>query len=820
MSLVNGKKLSENIKEAQAEQYCDPTEYYESLKLRMSRKITDYFTINKNLIYENFYDFMDYLEFTQIFSKDELEVIWKTFTIIAEDREALELQDAIKGVNELLGYYYSDSDNKNNDQDIHENNKNNDQDKYRTDDNYQLKYFDPELKCNIINNDDLINYNTYNGNGDDNDKNNSPYLVENKKCDSISKNNTMDLINKDLNTSNNFIISDEINTNTRDGNSLDNKTYHSGANSINNPKKPIHERKITKIFKEIDVETLKQLRKVFSLLDIRNKQYLHIGELQDILKYKFINLTYDRILEFLQYLSYDLDAATGNVLLNKNLNYSNSAFDIQRNGKISINFELYSRAVSAIEQKIFIENIEEFHETLNQSHEVKENFEELLDDLDSLEGESRDYICVIAEIFITLRQKYEADSIEIDNYISLLTNNLHKNLEGICEKNNFHDNTVSIDNSNNIDETNLFYLKVFNDLFSSFDDLKSHLIEYFKSLKNKYEDLEIFLKDLNTNSNHINSKVGLLRLISEKYEENTKSLEEDYKTLYERYNSTLPVEINDELELLMEENAYLKDELESKVNIIEASKKDQREKDDKIINMDFEISKMQRNYSDLQAELYQYKRSHEDLQKDYSKLRNEIYEKILAEEENSKNSKSPDDSIGSSSICESFFLKQKFLKEESESANKILRMSYEKLVLYCLDVEKRSGKLTSLFAKQENKIKALQQEIEDLKNQIHQFNKQIYLLNNENVRLNTKLNDMLKENEFNKAFRPSIALNNRLSRMSTTISKRTGMIRPSLKISNTCNNYNKNDNRGSINNIYNYSSSFENIKNKTYGFFI
>jgi len=727
----------------------EPEEDYESLKLRMKRKVSEFFRIHKNLTWEKFNDFMDYIDLSQIFSPDDFEVIWKTFKIISDERETIELEEAIKGVNELLSYFYSDSNeskaetnddnNNSNSKDIAETPLENKKvEKYVLQSNY-------EIKIENINDDQKNNVNQ-----DLKKPSSEKSIISNSNEFATNNKNTS---NKNLNLNYEKL---EINRSRQNSvNFTGNNQIYNNPNSNNNSAirsniRPTHQRNITKIFREIDIETLKQLRRVFSLLDIRNKEVLYIRELQDILKYKFINLTFEQIIDFIMNLSYDSDSSKFNNLES-----------IRKQGKININFQLYSRAYSAIEQKILNENFEDFQETLNESYEVKETFAEVYDNINQLDFESKDYISVLADIFISLRQRYELDSSDVSaNFSSLLnlTNNKIKNA--------------------NSSQTNLEINEFLKTILTTIENIKSQVYEYFKNFKDKYNDVEIFLKDLNKNNLQACNKISLLKLISENYERNIKSLEEHYRQLFEKYNTTQPIEVNDELEMLMDENAILKDQLESKYDSIESLKNEVREKDENIFNIKMDLEKMKKINSDIENNSNLYKRKYEEMQNDYEKLRNEIYEKILKEEEssiskssltsqkNERNASKDFENKKNDLIQQRVFLKEKFLKEETENANKIMEMSYEKLVMYCLDIEKTNGKFNSLFAEKETKIKNLDLEIENLSYLNQENIRKIYILSSENTRLNARLNDILRENEMNKAFRPSIALNNRMSRMS------------------------------------------------------
>ena len=112
------------------------------------------------------------------------------------------------------------------------------------------------------------------------------------------------------------------------------------------------------------------------------------------------------------------------------------------------------------------------------NYEIKENFAEVFESINILENESKDFISVLADIFISMRQKYELESSEINTNINSIAKNF-KNLN--TNKNNSESEEEKRSNFS-----------------SAIESIKNEVAFYFKCFQDKSQDIEIFLKDLFT----------------------------------------------------------------------------------------------------------------------------------------------------------------------------------------------------------------------------------------------------------------------------------------------------------------------------------
>jgi hypothetical protein len=488
-----------------------------------------------------------------------------------------------------------------------------------------------------------------------------------------------------------------------------------GKKSTEVRKKPRHERKITKIFTEINIDKLQQLRKVFSLLDLRNKEFVYIADIQDVIKkFKFIKLTQDELINFLSFISDDLKA---------NL-------DILNNGKLSINYDLYSRAMSAIEQQILQNTLSDTYVEKNDSYDTNENWNDLLEELLAIETEGSDYILVLSELVKCIEARVN-ESI-VNSYERLSNKTL---LAGETET-----------------------------------SLKENINEGINGFRNKVKDVNIFLKELNKTINKNSPKIESLKQIINKIETNFKTLEDDYRNIFERLNSTQPIEINEDTERLLDENTFLNEQIAQRNNNIEDLNKQINVRDEQLFNLQVRLDKYTIKEKENQTEYYKIKHTHDELKKTYDQLLNDIYVKIQNEEKhtNIKTEKFNKDTIANETIRK---LREKLIK--NEDSKKIFEMDYEQLVIYTCKVEienKQHEENKIIF---EKKIKDLEKELQDMMNKYNESQKQTYLIKSENSRLQNKITELNRDNEMNMIYRPSRALNTRLSRVSKFETKGT-----------------------------------------------
>jgi hypothetical protein len=483
-------------------------------------------------------------------------------------------------------------------------------------------------------------------------------------------------------------------------------------------KKPRHERKITKVFSEINIDKLQQLRKIFSLLDLRNKEYVYIADIQDVIKkFKFIKITQDELITFLSFISDDLKAT----------------LDILNNGKLSINYDLYSRAMSAIEQQILQNNLSDTYVEKNDSYEVNDNWNDLLEELGAIETEGSDYILVLSELVKCMEARVNESIVE--NYERIVNRDL-----GVGE---------------------------------SEGSIREQVTEGITNFRNKVKDFNIFLKELGKTINKGGYRIESLKQVITRMEVNFKTLEDDYRALFERLNSTQPTEVNDETEQLMDENMYLNEQVVHKNNEIEDLNKQIDVRDEQLFNLQVRLDKCAIKEKENLTEYNKIKYAHDELKKTYDQLLNDIYEKIQNEEKHSlktDKSKRETGNMGENDTIRK--LREKLVKHED--SKKIFDMNYEQLIIYTCNLEIANKQHEDDRASYERRIKELEKELQDMMNKYNESQKQIHLLKSENSRLQNKVNEVNRDNEMNMIYRPSRALNTRMSRVSKFETKGSG----------------------------------------------
>jgi hypothetical protein len=391
---------------------------------------------------------------------------------------------------------------------------------------------------------------------------------------------------------------------------------------------------------------------------------------------------------------------------------------------MSINFELYSRAVSAIEQQLLNGNSDTFTEK-NDSYEINENYSDMIDDLNNLEQENVDYVMVLEDIRKAIEYRFR-DEI-VDNYERLLTKN--------------------------------FYLDENEEI------LKEQIEEGKQNFLNKLKDMNIFLKEMNSSSVKKQNKLSYLKIIVNKLESNFKILDEDYRNLFQKLNMNQPVEISDETERLLEENSYLTEQKELKDHQIDLLNKQIDEKDEQLFILQSKVDKLVVLEIDANKEKVSLKNELQEMKKAYDALLNDIYEKIKKEEESAgKNQKNSENLAGNNINKNSIQDKDTIMKYRdkillNDDNKKIAEMNYEQLLLYTLEPERLNKLMEDKNKSNEKKIKDMDTELQKLNKVIAEHNKNIHLLKSENSRLQNKISDINKDIELNSVFRPSNALN-------------------------------------------------------------
>jgi hypothetical protein len=699
-----------------------PENIEETIEQSIMTKVKNFFDLYKKLNYDYLYDFLDSISLAEVFGSDEeKQIIWNIFTKNSNEIKEIDYETCKVGMFELFEFYGITSS--------EENETKNDQSNYLSSSGMK-EIYDSPTKSFIQNLRDSL------GNKD-------------KKLDElltrISLRKSAEKHDKIPHYNTPFLDKDEIdNTNITD-NVDESKNFAKNFQNNFSVNKPTHRRQITKTFTEIDIDKLQQLRKVFSLLDLRNKEHVYVSELQEVIrKYKFIKLTQDELINFLSLISDDLiqRKEDSNIApVNNNLK-KNSISGLL---KLSINFELYSRAISVIEQQLLQKNSDTFTEK-NDSYEITENYSEMIEELHSKELESVDYVMVLADTLKSI--EYLNKNSIIENYEKILNKNFQAN------------------------ETK--------------QNVLENIKEGVKYMSSKFKDMEIFLKEMNSMSTKKQNKLAYLKLIISKIENNLKNAEEDYRTLFQKFNSQQPVEIDEETELLIEENKYLKDQKILKDEEIGKLEKISDEKDEQIYDLMAKLEKSANVEKDLKANFNLLKSEYDSLKKNYDNLINDIYEKIKKEEEknekeqqmsNDKNSNLKNsgkkDSINLNTNTKSMSERDTIIKlrdkiKFNEENKKIFDMNYEQLILYTLNIENLNKQLEEKNSLKEKRIKDLEAEVAELTQTNSESSKALHLLKSENVRLHSKITEMTRDIEMNSIFRPSNVLGSRISRISVS----------------------------------------------------
>jgi hypothetical protein len=726
-------------------------------------KVKNYFNLNKKLNIIQLNDFLDSINLADVFSsQEEKDLIWSIFTKNSPEVKEIDYDTCYRGVIELFNFYgITGGEESNNRQERQAGLQN------RVESSNQI--FSPKVSNIQSPSNKLIS------NLRDSLQNKDRKLDELLTRISMRKNEAEKIPH--FNTP--FAEHDlDLNKNAPSQFPTQNNILEQKGNR----KGSYHMRSITKMFTAIDIEKLQQLRKVFSLLDLRNKDSVLISDIQEVIrKYKFIKLTQDELINFLSLISDDLNISE------------------DKNYKMGINFELYSRAIAVIEQQLLQVNSDTFTEK-NDSYEVKENSSDIIDELNNVELESVDYIMVLADILKSLHIRMK-ESV-IDNYEKIL-------------KQNFNGNETK-------------------------ESLKEMIKESWNYVKSKVKDMEIFLTEMNVASSKKQNKLVYLKIAVNRIDNDLKLAEEDYRYLFQKLNENNRNEVNEDIERLFDENRILFEQKVLKENQMENLEKKLGEKEEQIFVLQSKLDQL--NFTDRKEEskFNLLKKDYDNLKQNYDTLLNEIYEKIKKEEENEnekmknsknvKNSKNnykslknkTDDLKNTSSIkrennsftdLENFNYEEKNLNSNSNKfsdKNRLSEMEPEKLIFYTLDLENSNKRIEEIDKLKDKRITDLESELNELRKVNNENAKTIYLLKLENDRLQKKINDMNRDIEINSIFRPSNVLASRLSRISID---RKSDLTPSLIKGDQANRFIKiqkafeSDNTITASNIYNTSSN-------------
>ena len=210
---------------------------------------------------------------------------------------------------------------------------------------------------------------------------------------------------------------------------------------------------------------------------------------------------------------------------------------------------------------------------------------DLIDSLTAIEQELSDHILGLTDIKLQLKNYYNST---IDSYEHLLTMPSPSHEASIKE------------------------------------DLEHVSSAFIKKLSN----LELFVVELNTSSKRTQSKLEHLRHLITTQIANYQNLENDYRILYQQYNSNQTIEINDEVEKLMMENKVITNKLENKIKEYNSINKDYQEKEKDFNTLCLKFQETDNELSDKKKEIEHLKEENKQLRLNYNQMVNQVLDKI------------------------------------------------------------------------------------------------------------------------------------------------------------------------------------------------
>jgi len=480
----------------------------------------------------------------------------------------------------------------------------------------------------------------------------------------------------------------------------------------------------------LDTQTLIQLKKIFSFLNIdeNNKNIIPVERIEQIInKHKSINLDKNEVIKYIHYLSCDdkpLEEIT----------------------TININNTIFSEIDALLEEKLANEDIDIF-DISDDDDEGKEDPLDLLDEV---------------------LQKLEATK---ENSLALkeMKNNLAKINKDYTE-------TVNKFLEDNLDENQ-------NENINNIEEMGIGAME-------KMEKFDEFINDLTKDQKTSIKKIHSLKKSIMAINKEMNQIKDDYKDIYEKYNNNQELDLNEEMERLYDENTALDEELKAKKEQISELINERAEKDNQINDLYIKLEEAQRDEKDLKKQLSDLKKAAAKNKEEYDNLmdnvlkkmekkeneeimeRNrikEMIEKQIQNEEDKKDGeKGQNEKFDFKALNDidnmNISLTDKLIKKK-----KILsQLSSDQLMEYVLKLERLNINLKSEKNKKDQKIKELEEKLNQSSKNLTSNKKEIGSLNIEIKKLKNIISNLQNEVKTNEVFRPSKAMNSqiRISRIS------------------------------------------------------
>ena len=321
----------------------------------------------------------------------------------------------------------------------------------------------------------------------------------------------------------------------------------------------------------------------------------------------------------------------------------------------------------------------------------------------------------------------------------------------------------------NINDNNL----VLNEIKKEINTINKGDSDNIKGLINgKIKQIDEFIKK-SQKENELNlKKMESLRENILKISEKIRIMNEDYISLYEKFQNNQQYDLDEESNRLIDENIMLSKENEKKQleidNLLEEQKSMKKEYQN--IFMQYEDSIREKN--ELTLNISELKMNNYKLKGDYDKLLNDILSKTEKERRSKKNNKNDNSNVP---YEEQVMQLKSINNAQIDDKEKITRkktifdtMSNEKLINYIMEVERTNQTLTNEKNKNHQKINELEQKNVDLNNLMKIVRERNVDLEEEARNLQKKIDKLNNEVINNEIFRPSIAMNSqaRISRLS------------------------------------------------------
>ena len=511
-------------------------------------------------------------------------------------------------------------------------------------------------------------------------------------------------------------------------------SFKNEGNSVNKLVLNKYKQKAIEEYDCLDNDTLIQLKRIFLLLNIseNNKNIIPIERIGQLInKHKFITLEKNEIIRYIHYLSCDdkpIDEITS----------------------ININNNIFTEIDSLIKDKLINEglDIDQLGEE-EEEEEIKDNEEDPLDILDEI-----------------------LKNVEDTKENSLLLKNLQNNL--IKSNQNFAE-------------------KISKNLLENFNENQNEIINNIQGMGigniTEMEKFDKFLSTL-TKDQKINiKKIHSLRKNILSLNNEISKLKDDYNFIYEKYNNNQAMDLDEEMQRLCDENMTLDQELKSKKEEISELINEKAQKDKEIndlyikidnyenIEKDFKnqvnelklnVEKIKNEYNTLiDTTVHKMEKKEKEEKKERERMKELITKQLKNEEENNLNN-SQNEKLDIKALNEidmmNISLTDKLIKKK-----KILsQLNFEQLMEYTLKLERLNINLKSEKEKKEQKIKELEEKLNQSNKTLTSNKKEIGELNIEIKKLSNIISNLRNEVKTSEIFRPSNAMNSqaRLSRIS------------------------------------------------------